>query len=254
MLDRPLLLLLCLLSTLAVAPLQAQLEIDPSRYPESEVIWLQAEQGQQSLALLKTAQRPISRGTAVIVPDLGKHVAAPSVVPAQRQYLPVYGLTTLAVNPPDWPTENTEKGWQDAEQQLVAGLQAALLKADEYPGPKLLVTEGSSAALLGKALSEETLSETGLKVIILISPYLPEPKLNRQSADWLSQIFLPYLDVVSHFDNRWAKQADKWRQETTKSQFLPHYRRVQLRLRLSEKQEQDQLSRLIHGWMRNAGW
>ena len=243
-------LLLCLLPCFV----HATLDIDTTRYDEAEVKWLEPAGQPRTLALMKPALRPISRGTAIIVPDLGKNIATPSVVPAQRQHLPHYGLNTIAISPPSWPDTPSKDSLHEIEQQLIARVNAALELAATTPGPSLLVAEGVSAALLGKALSEEAFEEEVIKVVVLVSPYLPEDKLNRKMADWLSRIFLPYLDVISQFDNRWVIQADTLRQDTTKTQFLPHYRRAELRLRLSEQDEQDQLSRLIHGWMRTSGW
>lgn len=243
-------LLLCLFPCLTYATL----DIDTTRYDEAEVKWLEPAGQPRTLALIKPALRPINRGTAIIVPDLGKNIATPSVVPSQRQHLPRYGLTTIAISPPNWLEHPSQESLHEIEQQLIARVNAALELAATYPGPSLLVAEGISAALLGKALSEEAFDEEVIKVVVLVSPYLPDEKLNRKMADWLAHIFLPYLDVVSRFDNRWVKQADIWRQDTTKTQFLPHYRRAELQLRLSEQDEQDQLSRLIHGWMRTSGW
>jgi hypothetical protein len=138
------------------------------------------------------------------------------------------------------------------EQQLVAFLQAAIKKSQDYPGFFLVISKGTSAAWLSKIYAENTLDAPD--AFVAIGPYWPDRTHNQRLPQWMANTSMPVLDLHNVWDNRWARQTISQRQiEAVKALKLQYRQRELLGFNI-HSQHNAYISKEIYGWISQMGW
>ena len=145
-----------------------------------------------------------------------------------------------------------ETAFLQHEQQLIALLQAAVEKSQEYPGFLLVISEGTSAAWLSKIYAEQSLATPD--GFVTISPYWPDRKFNQLLAQWLADTPMPVLDLYNQWDNEWARQTVTQREIAAIRSLKLQYRQRQLLGVDTPLQNSAYLSKEIYGWLSHMGW
>lgn len=138
------------------------------------------------------------------------------------------------------------------EQQLIALLQAAKEKSQDYPGFFLVISKGTSAAWLSKIYAEQKLEIPD--ALVTISPYWPDRKFNQYLAQWLANTPMPVLDLYNQWDNEWARQTVHQREIAAIRSLKLQYRQRQLLGVDMRQQNSAYLSKEIYGWLSHMGW
>ncbi len=203
--------------------------------------------------LLKRAETMNVTGTAILLPDAGKQAITPEHMVTLRSTLATLGWDTLLISPPEWPElAQSKEGWQLYESNLQPRLQAALERANELPGNKLIVAEGATAASLLHLYSTGKLPQPD--ALVVISPYLPDPALNEEIPAWFGISQYPLLDVYTPLDNRWAQATVTARAVAARKRGRMDFRQRQQALAVPNPGSQSWLSKQIHGWIDHLGW
>lgn len=145
-----------------------------------------------------------------------------------------------------------ESAFLQHEEQLIALLQAAVVKSEEYPGFLLVISEGTSAAWLSKIYAEQSLATPD--GFVTISPYWPDRKFNQLLAQWLANTPMPVLDLYNQWDNEWARQTVTQREIAAIRSLKLQYRQRQLLGVDIPLQNSAYLSKEIYGWLSHMGW
>ncbi|WP_339723100.1 DUF3530 family protein [uncultured Paraglaciecola sp.] len=138
------------------------------------------------------------------------------------------------------------------EQQLVALLQAATEKAQEYPGFLLVISKGTSAAWLSKIYTEKTLENPD--AFVAISPFWPDRKHNQRLPFWIANTPMPVLDLFSGWDNGWAQMTVAQRKIAAIKALKLQYRQRELLGFNTSLHQSDYISKEIYGWISRMGW
>jgi hypothetical protein len=138
------------------------------------------------------------------------------------------------------------------EQLLVSLLQAVAEKAREYPGFFLVISKGTSAAWLSKIYAEKSLDTPD--AFVAISPYWPDRKHNQRLPEWIANTSMPVLDLHSSWDNSWAKNTVKLRENAAVKALKLQYRQRELLGFNMHQQYNTYISKEIYGWLSHMGW
>lgn len=246
--------LLCT-ATLGASLLVQANEPAPPHWPTEarrDAVWLTAGVDRFP-ALLKRSEQIKVEGTALLIPDAGKQAISPAQMMFLRESLAEYGWDTLLISPPEWPElAQSKEGWQLYQTNLQQRVQAALEKARELPGNKLLVAEGTSAASLLGLFSQGKMPHPD--ALVTLSPYLPSAQLNEEIASWYGLSDYPLLDVYTPLDNRWASATVKARATAASKKVRLDFRQLKMAVPPPNQGSQLWLTRQIHGWADHLGW
>lgn len=138
------------------------------------------------------------------------------------------------------------------EEQLIALLQAAKVRSEDYPGFFLVISQGTSAAWLSKIYAEEKIETPD--ALVTISPYWPDRKFNQLLAQWLANTPMPVLDLYNQWDNEWARKTVNAREIAAIRSLKLQYRQRQLLGVDLHQQDSTYLSKEIYGWLSHMGW
>ncbi|MCM2681287.1 DUF3530 family protein [Echinimonas agarilytica] len=213
--------------------------------------------------LLKRSERIKVRGTAILVPEAGKLAISPDNMMFLRSSLAELGWDTIVITPPTWPegaltapaSEDTNElatAWELYQSQLQMTLEATLEYAAQFPGSKMIVAEGTSAASLVSLYVNGKLEAP--EALVVLSPYLPDPALNFELSSWFGTSEYPLMDIYTPFDNRWAKATIKPRATAARKRLREDYRQSTMNIVPPNQGSQLWLTRQIHGWIDHLGW
>ena len=213
------------------------------------------------------------KGVAILVPDWGMSPTTPKQINHLRTRLTRIGFDTLALLPPEpqLPVTKTQAANNQApksEQQTKGNKkeQNALQSSSNYkthllkqlkqieqetlsiPGFKLILAQGTNSAWLAELYLKKEL--TAPDAMILLDAYYPEPSINQQMAQTLSELRFPLLDIKSSQANQWQKKAMQQRENVMQKQVKLDYRQQELVFDLNE----DKLYKSIYGWLSSLGW
>lgn len=149
-------------------------------------------------------------------------------------------------------TSIDEQAFVKHEQQLVALLQAAFEKSQEYPGFFLVISKGTSAAWLSKIYAENTLNMPD--AFVAISPYWTDRKRNQSLPEWIANTSMPVLDLYSDRDNEWARRTVAQREIAAIKSLKLQYRQRKLLGFNQHRQHNAYISKEIYGWISHMGW
>ncbi|TRY32950.1 DUF3530 family protein [Aliiglaciecola sp. M165] len=138
------------------------------------------------------------------------------------------------------------------QQDLILRMQAITSRTSQYPGFFLVIAQGTSAAWLTKIYAENLLgSPDGM---VALSPHWPAREYNNQLPMWVSQTEMPYLDIYTPWDNKWAQDTVAQRHIQSVKALKMIYRQREL---IGQQLDQQQFARLgkeIYGWLTHMGW
>lgn len=279
--------LLLLILTASALASDVRLLEDYQRYHDSGelVILGQGEQTFPALQLDRLTGQ--GKGIAVLLPDWGRTMTNPDGIGYLRQRMTEFGWNTLAITPPTLvlpqnhispKTEVTpEKQEQSAPEPLkprhveewfaknrkqaemtayLAQLKYRMERAAEHaqgsPGFFLVIAQGSSAAMLLKLYSDESLPLPD--ALVTLSAYFPDHELNTELASLMGRAGTPVLDLYSHYDNRWVTDTVMLRRQMAKKFFKLHYRQRELFGNSYLSDHNPLIWREVYGWLTSLGW
>ena len=172
-------------------------------------------------------------------------------------------LSEVTIPSPNTPIENLDISQSSVntidklafikhEQQLVAFLQAAIKKSQDYPGFFLVISKGTSAAWLSKIYAENTLDAPD--AFVAIGPYWPDRTHNQHLPQWMANTSMPVLDLHNVWDNRWARQTIYQREIAAVKALKLQYRQRELLGFNIHPQHNAYISKEIYGWISQMGW
>jgi hypothetical protein len=145
-----------------------------------------------------------------------------------------------------------QEAFDQHELQVVALLQAAAEKSQEYPGFFLVISKGTSAAWLSKIYTEQTLGPPD--ALVVVSPYWPDRNFNQQLPDWIANTPMPLLDIYNEWDNKWANETVEARKISAIKALKMQYRQRQLIGAATNQQQSIYMGKVIYGWLSHMGW
>jgi hypothetical protein len=146
----------------------------------------------------------------------------------------------------------SDQAFIEHEQQLIALLQAAFEKSQEYPGFFLVISKGTSAAWLSKIYTEKLLDTPD--AFVAISPFWPDRKHNQRLPYWIANSSMPVLDLYSSWDNGWAQKTIAQRQIAAIKSLKLQYRQRELLGFNTSRHQSGYISKEIYGWISHMGW
>lgn len=138
------------------------------------------------------------------------------------------------------------------EQRLIALIQAAFEKSQEYPGFFLVISKGTSAAWLTKIYAEKTVDAPD--AFVAISPFWPDRKHNQRLPYWIANTSMPVLDLYSGWDNGWAQMTTAQRKIASIKSLKLQYRQRELLGFSTSTHQSGYISKEIYGWISHMGW
>lgn len=131
-------------------------------------------------------------------------------------------------------------------------IESALQLANEYGGFRLLVVQGTTAAAVLSALSDNSM--TAPDALVVIAPFWPEREINARIPAQLAATEMPVLDIYSQWDSKWSKIHRHYRQVEANKVLKLHYRQRELIGPVINDQQYHLLSKEIYGWLTHMGW
>lgn len=224
---------------------------DLKRQLPAEQISLLSAQDAEILTLQLENMTSYAKGTAILVPDAGEHVASPKHIDNLRQQLTDYGWHTIALMPPALPVELTDDSMSDYQQRLLLRLQAGLQQASNNPGATIIIAQGSSAALINKLFASAQLTEPS--AFIMLGAYLPSIELNAQIAKALASHQVPTLDISQTADNHLVTAKLRQRQKLVNKYLKAVYRQRIIPGSGYNAETQQWVFNEIYGWLTSVG-
>ncbi|MFU8787863.1 MAG: DUF3530 family protein [Methylobacter sp.] len=189
-----------------------------------EEVWLESE-GKKFLGLYTPIEKIASKGTAIIVHDIGGHPDQKPLIYGLRVALPEHNWATLSLQ---MPLREAGAGQEDY-YPLFAGAAARIQAAINYArdkGEENIVVVGYG---LGGLISVYALSEQALAIKALATISLPVPKTDNNAAktlDFIGKINIPMLDIYGALDIPEVTQSARDRRVAAKQNA--NYRQVKI--------------------------
>lgn len=232
--------------------------------------------------IVKESTTAITRGVAILYTDYGSSPFSEHGIGQLATYLNDLGWVTIAVQAPkdgfivqmtaDEPAPaerpalpssveiHAKQGIINIEQQafeqqesvLKQQIQALQIRADEYPGFFLVVSEGTTAAWLTKIFAEKQVALPD--ALVSVSPHWPEHQFNQSLALWVAQTEMPYLDIYTNGDNDWAASTVSNRKIQAVKSLKMMYRQRKLIGQSVNSVQHGFLAKEIYGWLTHMGW
>jgi len=246
-----------------------------SLLPNDEVLWLENESG-KFLALKRDYLAATHRGVAIFISDLSTAVNHNLDIEPIRTNINQYGWTSLSINPPSIsllnppPKKEIEKPLsasdsaptmaalpmqkQDSSvyaKALIERIISAQEWAKSHSKNTILVIQGRQVAYLTDALMQQHLHP--LKAIVLLDANGAMTNNNPTVYPWtmnqlskmISQLRMPVLDIYHLRNDRTKAQLLKRKHLSVKEKNTGY--RQFLKSTYSEEQ---QLAKVIYGWMK----
>ncbi|KXI28337.1 hypothetical protein AX660_18380 [Paraglaciecola hydrolytica] len=234
--------------------------------------------GQEMLVIINENTTAISRGTALLVTDNGMSInSQQGLAPLVKQLIDLGWVTMLIpspssdlflpeeiviepdnANPPPLlsikasVSQLNQQVFDEHLERVSLNMQAALEKAQEYPGFVLVIAQGTSAATLAQLYAEQKLASPD--AFVVISPYWPDRKFNNQLASFLANTPMPVLDIYSKWDNSWSQASIKARKVAAIRALKLQYRQREIVGVGLVQQPATYVSKEIYGWLSHMGW
>ncbi|MFT5311727.1 MAG: hypothetical protein ACI8Z9_000201 [Paraglaciecola sp.] len=256
---------------------QATLDIQRELFPEQYQI-IDAG-GQQVLVIIEENTNAIPRGVAIMMGEAGRSIVSQNGLAPLTHKLNALGWVTMLVQTPNIgagqagtkqetvvpqdvstatvfahsPVDPMDpQTFLEHEQQLIEQMGGILEKSADYPGFKLIISQGTTAAWLAKIYAQNKLVTPD--AFVAISPYWPWREHNRQLADYVAATGMPVLDLHNARDNNWSLQSYPARKIAATKALKLHYRQREIIGLAIHNQQAEYLSKEIYGWLSYMGW
>lgn len=187
-------------------------------------VWLEAE-GKKFLGLYTPTEKIDSKGTAIIIHDIGGHPDQKPLIYGLRIALPEHNWATLALQMPLREAGAEQEDYYALFAEATARIQAGISYAKDN-GAKNIVIVGYG---LGGLISVYAMSAQALEIKALATISLPVPKTDNNAAqtlDFIPKITLPMLDIYGALDLPEVTQSARDRRVAAKQNA--NYRQVKI--------------------------
>jgi len=250
-----------------IAPIdeKTQKEQDLKHYLSSENVQPLLAGPDEHITLIDTNSAESNKGVMILLPDWQQQATSPKAFNHLRKVLPQKGWAIISILPPNKPEsypsisfeqsaqrEDNQKSLADYQQKLATILTAVTEKAKNYPGIIVVIAEGHHAALL-PSIYQQNLVEMPMALISL-SGHLNDEASNMLSAQHLSEIDLPVLDLYLKTDSRLIKNNVKLRKKMVNQALKSNFRQKELFNIQTGYYPKANLVKEIIGWLKSIGW
>lgn len=163
-----------------------------------KAVWLDSE-GKKFLGLYTQTEKVSSKGTAIILHDIGGHPNQKPLVYDLRTFLPEHGWVTLSLQMPLREIGTEQEDYYALFPEAAARIQAGIHYAKEN-GATAIVVLGYG---LGGLMAVYAISGQAVDVNALVTISLPVPTTENQAAQTLElikKINIPLLDIYGAVD------------------------------------------------------
>jgi len=250
-----------------IAPIdeKIQKEHDLKHYLSSESVQPLLAGPDEHITLINTNSAENHKGVMILLPDWQQQATSPKAFNYLREALPKKGWTVISILPPNKPEsypsialgnsaqlEDNQKTLAEYQQKLATILTAVTEKAKNYPGIIVVIAEGHHAALL-PSIYQQNLVEQPMALISL-SGHLNDEANSMLSAQHLSEIDLPVLDLYLKTDSRLIKNNVKLRKKMVNQALKSNFRQRELFNIQTGYYPKTGLVKEIIGWLKSIGW
>jgi alpha/beta superfamily hydrolase len=163
-----------------------------------KAVWLESE-GKKFLGVYTETEKTGSKGTVIILHDIGGHPNQQQLIYGLRVILPEHNWTTLALQMPLREAGVEKEEYYPLFSEAAARIQAGIDYAKNNGAKSIVVAGYGLGGLMGAyALSEQT---RDIKALAAIS--LPVPATENKAAqtlEFISKIKIPMLDIYGALD------------------------------------------------------
>lgn len=191
---------------------------------QGKAVWLEAE-GKKFFGLYTQAEKVTSKGTVIILHDMGGHPDQRNVIHDLRVFLPEHDWSTLALQMPlrevGVEMEEYYVLFAEAASRIQAGISYAKSNGTENI---VIVGYGLGGSMGVYAQSEETLYVRALVTISL--PVQKTENKTAQMLEFIKKIKIPMLDIYGALDLPEVTLSAKDRRQAAKENGA--YRQVKI--------------------------
>ncbi len=163
-----------------------------------KAVWLESE-GKKFLGLYSPTEKVDSKGTVIILHDMGGHPDQRQLIYGLRVFLPEHNWATLALQMPLRETGAGQDDYYGLFPEAAARIQAGIDYAKSNGAENIVAVGYGLGGLMGVyALSEQA---ADIKALVAIS--LPVPNTENKVAktlELLNKIKIPVLDIYGALD------------------------------------------------------
>ncbi|MGZ5585113.1 MAG: DUF3530 family protein [Methylobacter sp.] len=163
-----------------------------------KAVWLESE-GKKFLGVYMETERTRSKGTVIILHDIGGHPNQQQLINGLRVFLPEHNWTTLALQMPLREAGVEKEEYYALFSEAAARIQAGIAYAKNNGAGNIVVAGYGLGGLMGAyALSEQAID---IKALAAIS--LPVPATENKTAqtlEFIRKIKIPMLDIYGALD------------------------------------------------------
>lgn len=227
------------------------------------------------ITLIKENSSAHSKGVAILLPDWQQGATNPKAINFLRKSLPLYGWTTISIQPTskpeNYPSNAVEVNEQKKENKIIldsyktklaAMVNAVLSKANEYPGIIMIIAQGNHGAMIVDLLNQEGAQPSitqAPNALILLSSYLLTnetliDEANTNFAKKLAASEYPVLDLYLKKDNHIVLYKMGQRLALSTQEMKAYYRQSQMNNSDMGYYPEKELLTQVNGWLRSIGW
>ena len=227
------------------------------------------------ITLIKENSSAHNKGVAILLPDWQQGATNPKAINFLRKNLPLYGWTTISIQPTSKPESYPSNAIKVDEQKkenktvldnyktkFAAMVNAVLSEANEYPGIIMIIAQGNHGAMIVDLLNQEDAQPSitqAPNALILLSSYLLTNEMlideaNTNFAKKLAASEYPVLDLYLKKDNHIVLYKMGQRLALSTQEMKAYYRQSQLNNSDMGYYPEKELLTQVNGWLRSIGW
>lgn len=177
-----------------------------ARLAAAEIVELPVAGGAPILALYRPETQGMPKGGVILLHDQGAHPDWPGVMNPLRTSLPEHGWSTLAIETAELPTGADPAAFEQLNQVLTQGLDAALVYLNQQGIYNLvLIGHGQGAILAAAYLAQRP--QNNISGLVLVGIHTPT-EIDERFAPLklLTRIQKPVLDIYGAQDEASVRQ------------------------------------------------
>ena len=220
---------------------------------------------QEHLVIVEENKTSLSKGVMILLPNWHQNATGSDALNQLREAFPEQGWTTLTIQPPmkpenypsnaidkDTRQQDNQKILTEYQEQLAQIISQVNQQATEYPGVIITIAEGSHGSVL-TSIYQRQLSPSP-SALVLLSSSLATIEDNRLTAEHLTELSFPVLDLMLYRDNNNVDYASELRKQAVKQQLKSFYRQQVVHNQIPSQYPKTTLIKRINGWLASLGW
>lgn len=163
-----------------------------------KAVWLESE-GKKFLGLYTETEKITSKGTVIVLHDMGGHPDQQRLINGLRIFLPEHGWTTLALQMPLRESGAEQEEYYALFPEAAVRIQAGIIYAKSNGAENIVVVGYGLGGLMGVYAQ----SEQALDIHALVTISLPVPATENKTAqtlEFIKKINIPMLDIYGALD------------------------------------------------------